>query len=165
MLQRIILAIAIFLIILVALTFGESVARQLFAWISHITGMVIYSFSDVYVLVRDYVQSHTGKVVLALVLTVPIWLWVLRSKGSELRRAGINRKIAIVLAIFLGWLGAHRFYIGQIGWGIGYLILFYLFPPLAVIAGFIDAIRYLFMSDQEFPGTGGGSGTGSDPYP
>lgn len=153
MLQRIILAIAIFLIILVALTFGESVARQLFAWISHITGIVIYNFSDIYLLAKNYIQAHTGKVILAVVLTIPVWLWVLRSKGNELRSPGINRKIAIVLAIFLGWLGAHRFYIGQIGWGIGYLILFYLFAPLAVIAGFIDAIRYLFMSDDEFSGT------------
>lgn len=153
MLQKFVLAIAIFLIILVALTFGESVARQLFAWISHVTGLVIYNFSDIYVLVRDYVQVHAGKVILAAVLTVPLWLWILRSKGDELRAPNTNRKIAIVLAVFLGWLGAHRFYIGQIGWGIGYLILFYLFAPLAVLAGFVDAIRYLFMSDDEFPST------------
>lgn len=152
MLQKIVLAIAIFLIILVALTFGESVAQQLYAWIAHITGMIIYNFSDIYLLVKQFVQAHTGKVVLAVVLTVPIWLWVLRSKGDTLQAPTTNRKIAIVLAIFLGWLGAHRFYIGQIGWGIGYLILFYLFAPLAVLAGFVDAIRYLFMSDDEFPG-------------
>lgn len=152
MLQRIILAIAIFLIILVALTFGESVVRQMFAWISHITGVVIHNFSDVFVALKAYVEAHTAKVILALVLTIPVWLWVVRSKGNQLHKLGVNRKIAIVLAIFLGWLGAHRFYIGQIGWGVGYLILLYLFPPLAVIGGFIDAIRYLFMSDQEFSG-------------
>lgn len=151
MLQKIVLAIALFLIILVALTFGESVARQLFAWISHVTGLVIYNFSDIYILIRTYIQEHAGKVILALALTIPVWLWVLRSKGDQLRAPNTNRKIAIVLAVFLGWLGAHRFYIGQIGWGIAYLILFYLFAPLAVIAGFIDAIRYLFMSDDEFP--------------
>src|SRR5690625_5027577 len=115
MLQKLVLAIAIFLIILVALTFGESVAQNMFAWISHITGVVIYSFSDIYQLIRDYIRIHTGKVVLAIVLTVPIWLWVLRSKGDQLRTPHTNRKIAIVLAVFLGWLGAHRFYIGQIG--------------------------------------------------
>lgn len=152
MLQKIVLAIAVFLIILVALTFGESVARQLFAWVSHVTGLVIYNFSDIYLLIKNYVQIHAGKVILALVLTIPVWLWILRSKGDQLRAPNTNRKIAIVLAIFLGWLGAHRFYIGQIGWGIAYLILFYLFAPLAVIAGFIDAMRYLFMNDDEFPG-------------
>lgn len=151
MLQKIVLAIALFLVILVALTFGESVGRQLFAWVSHVTGLVIYNFSDIYILIRNYVQEHAGKVVLALVLTLPVWLWVLRSKGDQLRVPNTNRKIAIVLAVFLGWLGAHRFYIGQIGWGIAYLILFYLFAPLAVIAGFIDAIRYLFMNDDDFP--------------
>lgn len=152
MLQKIVLAIAIFLIILVALTFGENVARQLFAWISHITGLIIYNFSDIYILAKNYVQAHAGKVVLAFVLTIPVWLWILRSKGDQLRTPNTSRKIAIVLAVFLGWLGAHRFYIGQIGWGIAYLILFYLFAPLAVLAGFVDAIRYLFMSDDEFPG-------------
>lgn len=152
MLQKIILAIAIFLIILVALTFGESVARQLFAWLSHITGLVIYNFSDLYILIRDYIQTHIAKVILAIALTVPVWLWVLRSKGDQLKTPNTNRKIAIVLAVFLGWLGAHRFYIGQIGWGIAYLVLFYFFKPLAVLAGFVDAIRYLFISDDDFPG-------------
>lgn len=151
MLQKIVLAVAVFLIILIALTFGESVARQLFAWVSHITGLVIYNFSDIYLLVKNYVQAHAGKVVLALIITIPVWLWILRSKGDQLRAPNTNRKIAIVLAVFLGWLGAHRFYIGQIGWGIAYLVLFYLFTPLAVLAGFVDAIRYLFMSDDEFP--------------
>src|SRR5690554_6567193 len=151
MLPKIVLAIALFIVILVALTFGESVARQLFAWVSHVTGLVIYNFSVIYLLIRNYVHEHAGKVVLALVLTIPVWLWVLRSKGDKLRAPNTNRKIAIVLAVFLGWLGAHRFYIGQIGWGIAYLILFYLFASLAVIAGFIDAIRYLFMSDDDFP--------------
>lgn len=152
MLQRIVLAIAVFLIILVALTFGETVARQLFAWISHITGIVIYNFSDIYHLAKGYIQIHAAKVVLALILTIPICMWILRRKGDELKKPNTNRKIAIVLAVFLGWLGAHRFYLGQMGWGIAYLILFYLFAPLAVLAGFVDAIRYLFMSDDEFPG-------------
>ncbi|TAM04246.1 MAG: TM2 domain-containing protein, partial [Pusillimonas sp.] len=62
-----------------------------------------------------------------------------------------QRKIAVVLAIFLGWLGAHRFYLGQIGWGVVYLVLFYLFTPLVIVLSLIDAVRYLFMSDDDFP--------------
>lgn len=151
MLQKIVLAIAVFLIILVALTFGESIARQLYAWVAYLADLVIYNFADIYLIFKNYIQAHAGKVILALILTIPIWLWIVRSKGNELKKPGTNRKIAIVLAIFLGWLGAHRFYIGQIGWGVAYLILLYLFAPLAVIAGFIDALRYLFMSDDEFP--------------
>ena len=150
MLQKIILAIAIFLIILVALTFGENIAYDAFAWISHLTGLVIHNFSDLYNAARDYVSEHATKVLIALVLTVPISLWIIKTKSSELEKPTNHRKIAIVLAIFLGWLGAHRFYLGQIGWGIVYLAIFYLFAPLVIILGLIDAIRYMFMSDEEF---------------
>jgi TM2 domain-containing membrane protein YozV len=34
-----------------------------------------------------------------------------------------SRTTAIVLGIFLGVFGAHRFYLGQIGWGFGYLLV------------------------------------------
>lgn len=150
MLRKIILAVAVFIIILVALTFGETIAYEAFAWISHLTGLVIHNFSDVYYAIKDYVAVHAGKVVIALLLTVPISLWIIKNKGDELEKPTNHRKIAIVLAIFLGWLGAHRFYLGQIGWGILYLIIFYFFAPLVIVLGLIDAIRYMFMSDEEF---------------
>jgi TM2 domain-containing membrane protein YozV len=150
MLQKIILAIAVFIIILVALTFGETIAYEAFAWISHLTGLVIHNFSDIYYAITDFVSVHAVKVVIALVLTVPISLWIIRTKSDELEKPTNHRKIAIVLAVFLGWLGAHRFYLGQIGWGILYLVLFYFFAPLAIVVGLIDAVRYMFMSDEEF---------------
>ncbi|HUG59279.1 MAG TPA: TM2 domain-containing protein [Candidimonas sp.] len=150
MLRKIILAVAVFIIILVALTFGETIAYEAFAWISHLTGLVIHNFSDVYYAIKDYVAIHAGKVVIALLLTVPISLWIIKNKGDELEKPTNHRKIAIVLAIFLGWLGAHRFYLGQIGWGILYLVIFYFFAPLVIVLGLIDAIRYMFMSDEEF---------------
>ncbi len=150
MLQKIILAIAVFIIVLVALTFGEAIAYEAFAWISHLTGLVFHNFSDVYYAAMNYVSVHATKVVIALLLTVPISLWIIKSKGSELEKPTNHRKIAIVLAIFLGWLGAHRFYLGQIGWGIFYLAIFYFFAPLVIILGLIDAVRYMFMSDEEF---------------
>lgn len=150
MLQKIILAIAVFIIILVALTFGETIVYEAFAWISHLTGLVIHNFSDVYFAIKHYVSIHAGKVLIALVLTVPISLWIIKSKGDELDKPTNHRKIAIVLAIFLGWLGAHRFYLGQIGWGVLYLLIFYFFAPLVIVLGLIDAVRYMFMSDEEF---------------
>lgn len=150
MLQKIILAIAVFVVILLALIFGEAIAREAFAWLSHLTGLVIHNFSDVYYAVKGYLSRHTAKVLIALLLTVPITLWIIKNKGDELKKPHSHRKIAIVLAIFLGWLGAHRFYQGQIGGGIVFLIIFYVFAPLAVVLGFIDAIRYIFMSDDEF---------------
>ncbi len=94
-----------------------------------------------------------GVVLLALALTVPASLWILRSRGETLGRPASQRKIAIVLALFLGWLGAHRFYLGQVGWGLGLLILCWIFMPLAVVLGLIDAIRYLFMDEDTFAAT------------
>lgn len=33
-----------------------------------------------------------------------------------------SRLLAAVLAIFLGGLGIHKFYMGKVGWGIAYLL-------------------------------------------
>ncbi|MBB5213423.1 TM2 domain-containing protein [Parapusillimonas granuli] len=150
MLQKIILAIAVFIVILVALTFGEALLTEAFAWISHLTGLVIHNFSDIYHAVHDYVRAHAAKVLLALLLTIPISLWIIKSKSDELKKPNTQRKIAIVLAVFLGWLGAHRFYLGQIGLGVVYLIIFYVFTPLVIVLALIDAVRYVFMSDDDF---------------
>lgn len=150
MLQKIILAIAIFVVVLVALTFGEVIFHDVFAWLSHISGLLIENFSDLFYATLRYLSEHRTKVAIALLLTIPITLWIARSKGNELKKPTNQRKVAIVLAIFLGWLGAHRFYLGQIGWGIAYLIIFWVFTPLAVVLGFIDALRYLLMPDDAF---------------
>ncbi len=150
MLEKILLPIAVFAVILVALTFGETIGHQAVAWLSYLTGQVFHNFSDVYYAVHHYVSAHGVKVVAALVLTVPISIWLIRNKGGDLTKHTHRRKIAIVLAVFLGWLGAHRFYLGQVGWGIVYLIVFYIFPPLIIVISLIDAIRYLFMTDDDF---------------
>jgi|SRR5690606_28408571 len=150
MLKKISLIIAVFLIVLVALTFGETIVHQALAWFSYLTGIVFHNFADLYYAVHDYVLRHSGKILIALVLTVPISYWIIKNKDSELGRRYSPRKIAIVLAIFLGWLGAHRFYLGQIGWGIVYLIILYVFAPLVVALALIDAVRYLFMTDEDF---------------
>jgi TM2 domain-containing membrane protein YozV len=154
MLQKILLPVVIFVIILVALTFGETISHDLFAWISSLTGLVINNFADIYNAAAGYVHRHTGKVVTALVLTVPITWWALKSQGDRLGTPGKRRKVAIILAVFLGWLGGHRFYLGEIGMGILYLVILYVFTPLAVILGLIDAIRYIFMSDDDFAAAG-----------
>lgn len=154
MLQKIVLAVVVFIIILVALTFGETIAVQFFHWLSWLTGRVINNFSDLYLMAADYISAHTVKVILAVLLTIPVTMWIIKSKGSEMRRPASQRKMAIVLALFLGWLGAHRFYLGQTGIGVAYLIILYFFAPLAVILGLIDAIRYIFMSDEAFSPSG-----------
>ncbi|MHB1697756.1 MAG: TM2 domain-containing protein [bacterium] len=64
-------------------------------------------------------------------------------------KAGGRSKIAAGLfGIFLGGFGIHKFYLGQVGWGIIYLIFCWSFIP--EIAGFIEGIIYLTMSDEAF---------------
>lgn len=54
-----------------------------------------------------------------------------------------------VLALLLGGLGVHKFYCGDIGLGIVYLLFFWTAIP--AIVGFIEGIIYLTCnSDEEF---------------
>ncbi len=59
-----------------------------------------------------------------------------------------NRKIAIALAFFTGFLGLHRFYLGQPVRGVLYLIL--LPTLLSLLLGLIDFVVFLGMSDEAF---------------
>lgn len=62
---------------------------------------------------------------------------------------GRKSKVAAALfGILLGGFGAHKFYLGQVGMGFLYLIFFWTFIP--AIAGLIEGIIYLTMSDQDF---------------
>jgi TM2 domain-containing membrane protein YozV len=61
---------------------------------------------------------------------------------------GKSRVAAALFAFFLGGFGAHKFYLGQVGLGILYLIFFWTFIP-AIIA-FIEFILFLTMSDETF---------------
>lgn len=55
---------------------------------------------------------------------------------------------AIILAFFLGGLGGHKFYLDQSGQGMLYLLFCWTFIPSFL--AFIDLIRFLIMSDDEF---------------
>ncbi len=59
-----------------------------------------------------------------------------------------SRTTAILLALFLGGLGAHKFYLGQTGWGVAYLIFCWTLIPALV--SLIEGILYITMSDEEF---------------
>lgn len=61
---------------------------------------------------------------------------------------GKSRIAAALFAIFLGGFGAHKFYLGQVGMGILYLLFCWTFIP-AIIA-FIEFILLLTMSDETF---------------
>ncbi len=59
-----------------------------------------------------------------------------------------SKTTAIVLALLLGGLGAHKFYLGQTLQGVLYLVFCWTFIPL--ILSIVDFIMYLTMSDQAF---------------
>lgn len=62
--------------------------------------------------------------------------------------AGRNRSSAAIFAIFLGGIGAHKFYVGQTGMGVLYLLFCWTLIPAFV--GFIEGIVYLSMNDAAF---------------
>ncbi len=65
-----------------------------------------------------------------------------------------NRIIAGLLAMILGVVGAHRFYLNDVGGGIFYLFLMFITSklafPVTFILGIIEAIKIFNMSDKEF---------------
>jgi TM2 domain-containing membrane protein YozV len=67
---------------------------------------------------------------------------------------GKNRLAAALLALFLGGFGVHKFYLGQTGKGILYLVFCWTLIP-AIIA-FVEFIILITMSDQAFIAKYGG---------
>jgi TM2 domain-containing membrane protein YozV len=61
---------------------------------------------------------------------------------------GRSRLAAALFAFFLGGFGAHKFYLGQTGMGILYLLFFWTIIP--AIVTFIEFIILLTMSDEAF---------------
>jgi len=76
-----------------------------------------------------------------------------------------RKPVLTLLALFLGFFGAHRFYMGSWGWGLVQLlgvpmvigIFMALLPPLGGLLyvaaiGFVlvESVRYIWMSDAEF---------------
>lgn len=59
-----------------------------------------------------------------------------------------SKTTAGILAILLGDFGVHKFYLGQIGMGILYLLFCWTGVP--GIIGIIEGIIYLTQSDAEF---------------
>jgi len=61
---------------------------------------------------------------------------------------GKSRSFAVLLAIVLGGLGAHKFYLNRPGWGVVYLLFCWTFIPS--ILGLIEGLLYLGMSEDSF---------------
>lgn len=59
-----------------------------------------------------------------------------------------SKIVAGILAILLGGLGIHKFYLGKVGSGIVYLLFCWTWIP--EIVGFIEGIIYLTSNDHNF---------------
>lgn len=59
-----------------------------------------------------------------------------------------TRTAAIVWCLFLGGIGAHKFYCGRPGWGVAYALLCWTWIPL--IVSLFELLHYLTTSDQKF---------------
>lgn len=59
-----------------------------------------------------------------------------------------NKTVAVLLALLVGTFGIHKFYLGQIGAGVVYLLFFWTGIPSLV--AFIEGLVYLTKSDQAF---------------
>lgn len=59
-----------------------------------------------------------------------------------------SKSTAGILALLLGGLGAHKFYLGRPVQGLVYLVFFWTFIP--ALLALIEGIMYLCMSDQSF---------------
>jgi TM2 domain-containing membrane protein YozV len=59
-----------------------------------------------------------------------------------------SRIVAGVLALLLGGIGVHKFYLGKAGFGVLYLLFFWTFVP-AIIA-LVEGIIYLVQDDRTF---------------
>ncbi len=71
-----------------------------------------------------------------------------QSAFDSRKSSGKNRTTAAVLAIVLGGLGAHHFYLGHIGKGILYLLFCWTYIP--TIVAFVEGIIYFTQSNEEF---------------
>lgn len=70
------------------------------------------------------------------------------SDVRDLTGTGRDREKAAYLALVLGDLGAHEFYLGRPWYGVLMLIFFWTLVP--AIIGFIQFWRFQGMTDEEF---------------
>ena len=59
-----------------------------------------------------------------------------------------SRGIAIFLAVLFGCIGLHKFYLGR-PWQ-GLLYLFFAETTIPMWIGLFEAVKYCFMTDEEF---------------
>lgn len=74
--------------------------------------------------------------------------------GAALAAPTIHRHLGktevALLALFLGGVGAHRFYLGSWGIGLVYVLALAVHPALGALAGVAEAIRFFSMNQADF---------------
>ena len=73
-----------------------------------------------------------------------------RLGDSAIQSRGKKKSVAGLLALFLGGAGAHKFYLGNWGLGIIYLVSIIIVPYISAIIGVIEAIRFFTMDEANF---------------
>lgn len=68
--------------------------------------------------------------------------------ATQGKSEGKSKVAAGVLALLLGGIGIHKFYLGAWGWGIIYILFVWTWIP--AIMGLIEGIRYLTLAQDEF---------------
>ena len=72
-----------------------------------------------------------------------------------------SKTTAALLALFLGGIGIHKFYMGKSLAGFIYLIFFWTFIP--AIIGFFESIGLFMMSEEKFQGIAAGKASKAGP--
>ncbi len=65
-----------------------------------------------------------------------------------LAKAMKQKIVALLLCFFFGGFGFHKFYLGQFGWGMAYLLFFWTYIPF--IAAFVEFFILAFTSEEDF---------------
>lgn len=81
----------------------------------------------------------------------PQVVYVQQPQGANPERANWpikNKMVAGLLAILLGGIGVHKFYLGQSGKGIMYILFCWTYIP--AILGLIEGITILCSNDENF---------------
>ena len=71
-----------------------------------------------------------------------------RQPVTSATASGRNRTVAALLAILLGWIGVHKFYLGRMNAGVVYLL--FCWTTIPFFLGIIDGIVLFGMSDDAF---------------
>lgn len=69
---------------------------------------------------------------------------------DQVLNRGKTKTVAGILALLLGGLGAHKFYLGNWGLGIVFLASVFVVPYVSAVIGLIEAIRFFTLSETAF---------------